>query len=320
MSFFYIFVYTTLVVLYIMFNDNIIYEYPKAERLIIIGDVHGDLKRFKKILINANIINNNMEWIAEPNTVVIQLGDQIDSINRDYRIEEWEKIKDIEMIYFTHYLDMMARPKGCKVISLIGNHEMMNALGIFDYVSKFSNFDSRPSFFKPKGTLSQILSNRPIIVKIGDLLFCHAGLTKSHLDILESQGKDVSYLNDLWKTFILTGQIHINDKDIFNKILIENDGILWSRNLDNEDIIKELLNKLECSYMFIGHTPVNEITMVKNRIWYVDTGLSRAFGNISYQYLEIKNFNIMINTITDNEDIDEIKDMYPLVPLSSGRT
>ena len=286
-----------------MFNDNIIYEYPKANRLIIIGDVHGDLKRFKKILIDASIINDNMEWIANPNTVVIQLGDQIDSINRSDEIQDWEKIKDIEMIYFTHYLDMIAKSKDCAMISLIGNHELMNALGIFDYVSKFSNFDTRHNYFKPNGTLSQILSKRPIIVKIGDLIFCHAGLRKLHLDILESNRKDVSYLNDLWRKFILNGQIDISDKEIFNKILLESDGILWSRSLDNEEIIKKVLNEIRCTYMFIGHTPVNEIMLVKDRVWYVDTGISRAFGNKSYQYLEIQDYKIVIKSITDTESV-----------------
>ncbi len=65
-------------------------EYNNINRIIIIGDVHGDLKRFKKILIDAKIINNRLEWIAEPpNTIVVQLGDQIDSLNRVPGLKEW---------------------------------------------------------------------------------------------------------------------------------------------------------------------------------------------------------------------------------------
>ena len=29
-------------------------------RLVIIGDIHGDIKRFKNILLDAKIINNNI--------------------------------------------------------------------------------------------------------------------------------------------------------------------------------------------------------------------------------------------------------------------
>ena len=45
-----------------------------TDRIIIIGDVHGDIKRFKDILIKSEIINTNLEWIAEPpNTYIILL-------------------------------------------------------------------------------------------------------------------------------------------------------------------------------------------------------------------------------------------------------
>lgn len=283
--------------------DDIVYEYPSANRIIIIGDVHGDLKRFKKILIEAKIINNDLEWIAaDPNTIVVQLGDQIDSLNRIDNLKDWEKIKDIEMINFTHHLDIIAKTKGGAVISLIGNHELMNVLGNFSYVSKLSNFETRQNFFKPSGVLSHMLSKRPIIIKIGDLCFCHAGLTKFHMDTLINNNKDVSYINNIWKRFILNGKVNLEDHDIFNKILLGQDGILWCRNLDNEETVSEILNKIGCTYMFIGHTTVNNISLLNNRIWHVDTGLSRAFGSKSYEYLEIKNHQIIINKINDTDE------------------
>ena len=68
-----------------MYNNNI-YEINNKDinRIIVIGDIHGDIKRFKSILIDSKIINNNFEWIAEPpNTIIVQLGDQIDSLNRN---------------------------------------------------------------------------------------------------------------------------------------------------------------------------------------------------------------------------------------------
>jgi hypothetical protein len=187
-----------------MDNDNIIYEYPMPDRLVIIGDIHGDIKRFKNILLDAKIINNNIEWIAEPqNTIVIQMGDQIDSLNR-IEDNDWEVLEDIEMLKFTDLLDKIASTKGGKVISIIGNHEFMNILGNYTYVSAKSianNEKRRNELFKPGGQLSKILSNRPIIIKIGSLLFCHAGLKESHLFVLQKYNKEIFYLNKLWKTF-----------------------------------------------------------------------------------------------------------------------
>ena len=121
-----------------MSSEEIIYEYQQPDRLVIIGDIHGDIKRFKNILIDAKIINANIEWIAEPkNTIVIQMGDQIDSLNRTTD-NDWEVIEDIEMINFTNILDKLAMVKGGRLISLIGNHEFMNILGNYTYVSSKS--------------------------------------------------------------------------------------------------------------------------------------------------------------------------------------
>ena len=113
-----------------MYNEYL-YELPSHKRIIIIGDIHGDIRRFKNILVKANIINNNLEWIANPpETIILQLGDQIDSMNR-MNNTEWEVLKDYEMIYFTEHLNIIARAKGGYCISLIGNHELMNIIGDF---------------------------------------------------------------------------------------------------------------------------------------------------------------------------------------------
>lgn len=285
-----------------MFNDTPIYEYPHAERIIVVGDIHGDLKRFKNILLDANIINKNIEWIAKPqNTIVIQLGDQIDSTDRLPGIKKWEVLQDIEMLKFTDFLDNISIPKGGRVISLIGNHELMNTVGNFSYVSPNSliTSESRLNKFKPKGDLSYLLSKRPIIIKVGDFLFCHAGLKKIHTDILEKHNKHVSYLNTIWRDYILTGKILYEDKELFDKLILDQDGILWNRQLDEIECTKNLLYDLGCMYMFIGHNTVNNIMCYGNIAWYVDSGISRAYGNTSYEYIDIKNFSINIKKISD---------------------
>ena len=283
-----------------MINDDIIYEYEHNNRIVIIGDIHGDIRRFKDILIDAKIINKNIEWIAEPkNTIVVQMGDQVDSINRDRTLEEWEVLPDIEMIYFTNLLNKIALSKGGRVISLIGNHELMNTIGNYSYVSDKSLKDNykRQELFKPGGTLSAILSQRPLVVKIGQLLFCHAGLTLEHLNILSKYNKDVSYINTIWKNFIKNNAILIEDKEIFENIILDGDGILWTRDLNEKGDLIKMLEKLGCVYMFVGHSVVEQVKLINDHVWYTDTGISRAFGNTSYQYIDIVNNQINIKNV-----------------------
>ena len=284
-----------------MIGDDIIYEYPKCDRLVIIGDIHGDIKRLKTILIDAKIINNNIEWIAEPpNTVVVQMGDQVDSLNRDESIAEWEVLDDVEVIYFTNLLDKFAQSKGGRFISIIGNHEFMNVIGNYSYVSNKSmanNENKRRELFKAKGVLSPILSKRPIVLKIGELFFCHAGLTTKHLELLKKYDKDISYINRIWKNFVLHGNVLKEDKELFDNILLDYNGILWTRELDNQNDLNEMLKSINCTFMFVGHTVMDGIKFYNNKVWYTDTGISRAFGNNKYQYMEIINYHIHIKEI-----------------------
>lgn len=285
-----------------MINEDIIFEYEYNSRIVIIGDIHGDIRRFKDILIDAKIINKNIEWIAEPsNTIVVQMGDQVDSINRDPQLDNWEVLPDVEMIYFTNMLHKIAQSKGGRVISLIGNHELMNIIGNYSYVSSTSLNNSnykRQELFKPGGTLSAILSQRPLIVKIGPLLFCHAGLTLEHLDILDKYNKDISYINTIWKNFIKNNAILIEDKEIFENIILDSNGILWTRDLNNKDDLVKLRDRLGCTYMFVGHTVVERVKLINDFVWYTDTGISRAFGNNSYQYIDIIDNQINIKEVS----------------------
>ena len=282
-----------------IYNDDT-YEYPQADRIVIIGDIHGDIKRFKNILIDASIINNDLEWIAQPqNTIVVQIGDQIDSIDRIPEAEEWEVLTDINMLYFTNSLNKIAITKGGRVISLIGNHELMNVMGNFTYVSQKSNFASRHQFFEPQGTLSSILANMKVVVKIGDMIFCHAGIRKTHLDLLDTKQKDISQLNIMWKSFMTNKIVNNDDVDIFNKIIINDDGILWIRRTDTQEDLDYVMQRLGCVYMFVGHSPVNNIQLIQSKIWYIDSFISRAFGSTSYQYIDVIGKQIIIKTISE---------------------
>lgn len=284
-----------------MLNDSIIYELPHSNRIVVIGDLHGDLKRLTSILIDAKIFNDTLEWIAQPpSTIVVQVGDQVDSLKRDANIEDWEKLPDTEILYFTQSLDSIAKANGGRFISLIGNHELMNIIGNFSYVSPNSlgNPDDRLKQYKPTGTLSNILAMRPLILKVGSLLFSHSFIRKHHLDILDAAKKPVSYVNNLWHQFMSSGRISIDDKDIFDKIILDpTDGILWTRSLDNDDKISEIKQILNIEYAFVGHNSVEKIQLINNFVFLVDTGISRAFGTKSYQYVDIQDNNISVKTI-----------------------
>ena len=72
-------------------------------RLIVIGDVHGDLDKLKKALRIYGIIDNYDEWVCNPpNSIIVQMGDQVDSKMRNMFEEgaetDWEYGVDTDVI------------------------------------------------------------------------------------------------------------------------------------------------------------------------------------------------------------------------------
>ena len=91
--------------------------------LVAIGDVHGDLDDFCAILQRVQLIDEQRHWTGGKATFV-QLGDLID------RGPKPREVLDLMMS-----LDEQAAKAGGQVVSLLGNHEVMNLMGDLRYVS-----------------------------------------------------------------------------------------------------------------------------------------------------------------------------------------
>ena len=151
-------------------NDNVAKRYlttahkkihilPHQRRVIVFGDVHGDLEATLDCFIiakcidkidlpkdksvkNMNSFFKKLKWIGK-DTYVVQLGDQIDRV----RPQKWDRndiTKDnafndegttLEILYLFYYLNELASKDEGRVFSIIGNHEIMNVEADFRYVS-----------------------------------------------------------------------------------------------------------------------------------------------------------------------------------------
>jgi len=94
-----------------------------SESLVAIGDVHGDFDDFVAILQRIGLIDKQNHWKGGKTTFV-QVGDLLD------RGPKPREVMDLMMA-----LEKEAGQAGGRVVSLLGNHEMMNMMGDLRYVT-----------------------------------------------------------------------------------------------------------------------------------------------------------------------------------------
>lgn len=349
--------------------------YEKVDRIVVLGDIHGDYKMVIKLLIMSkvaeivsektiqrvktkksskkinkksskksskqkkqnrlSILESNeiteitssisdvekeykFKWIGGK-THVVQVGDQIDRCRPNgsktcdnpltLRSSEDED-SDTKILKLFTDLHEQAVEHGGAVISLLGNHELLNALGEVQYVSfkglnKFMKkykvdgldfedpIEARKHAFQPGNEYGKFLGcTRNATIVIGSNLFVHAGIVDALARELQLHSyMDVENINIIIKKWLL-GLIQTNQ---VNNLVRSQDSMFWSRILgsipnnmpmsyeDCKDNISEVLKIFKIDKMIIGHTPQSFMFSKDingtcgNKIWRVDNGSSRAF-------------------------------------------
>lgn len=108
---------------------------PSAERIVAVGDLHGDYDAWRAIALAAGVESADGRW-AGGQTTLVQLGDVVD--------REPDSLKIIQDLM---RLQSEARKQGGRVIVLVGNHEAMNMTGDLRYTTpgEFAAFATRNS-------------------------------------------------------------------------------------------------------------------------------------------------------------------------------
>lgn len=198
--------------------------------LYAIGDIHGDiraliicLRDLCKVIVSNNItdkllqtrrdeymiemINRDVDlydtrlydqslgykWIGGTSIVVI-VGDILDNLRRvdDYNNKNIDyPMEEVKMLLFLNTMKFMAQREGGRIITLLGNHDVLNLNGssIDSFVSekalrtkiKISGRDyDRKTFFKIGNYGSVLMSygGFGILVKVNDFVFTHACLLR----------------------------------------------------------------------------------------------------------------------------------------------
>ena len=210
-------------------------------KVYIIGDLEGDYNILYNWLLSQGFIDENLNWIAGTDVYIIQCGDQLD--NGGYSVEFGKLQKESMFLYrrktiddgkyYTNDLylmllmDYLSIKSNNHVLSILGNHEIMNIQQDFRYVNLsplntldeniplppkkrkaafdynfgdsidnvFQYLNERSNFLHKD--FSKLIRRRNFIIRFNDLIISHAGLlkdfiekTNNYFDISDKNGLD----------------------------------------------------------------------------------------------------------------------------------
>jgi hypothetical protein len=279
------------------------------DRIVAVGDVHGDYDNFVTVLRDTGVVDRKGRWVGGK-THLVQVGDVVD------RAAGSRKVMDLLMT-----LEKQAQKAGGYVHALIGNHEAMNVYGDLRYVTpeefaayRDSNSEQvRETFweehikelkksspgakiddayrkkweaqhplgffehrfqFGANGTYGKWIRSHNTVIKINDILFLHGGISPK---------------------YAATGLRAINDRvreelGDFNKLeggmVIDPEGPLWYRGMAQEDgdelhkQVDTVLSSYGVKRIVIGHTHLPGVMLPRDqgRVIDIAVGASKTFG------------------------------------------
>jgi len=154
-----------------------------VERLVALGDVHGDLEQLKNNLREAGVIDANDNW-SGGKAVLVQIGDTID--RGPHSLATYEYLDELQR---------QAEKEGGEVVRLLGNHELMLIQGDHRYLMQAlmeegvsaKELGNKIKALKQKIT-EDIATGRIVGAYFANgRLFTHAGLNTDIRDRLEKE-------------------------------------------------------------------------------------------------------------------------------------
>ena len=256
-------------------------------RVVALGDLHGDLKVAVRTLQAARLLDSQLRWIGGDATLV-QLGDLLD------RGAEERSLWDL-----MERLREEASAAGGQVVQLLGNHEILNALGKagkYIHPMGHSQFgDDRCAAFRPGGDLAAQLAEFPVAAIVGDSVFVHASLpTDATRPMLEKINEDARrWLLGTGRTYPPPALLGGRDSPVWDRTFSDpSDEEPWC---DDCDELRNVLSELGVSRVVVGHTPQSQVNSAcDGAVWRCDTGASRWVMCGECQALEIVGDNVRV--------------------------
>jgi Calcineurin-like phosphoesterase len=277
-------------------------------RVVAIGDVHGDYDQFVTVLKDAGLVDGKLKWTGGT-THLVQTGDRLDRgaqsrkvmdllmrLEKDARKaggmvhpllgnheamnmlgdlryvtpEEFAAFKGTDSQRYRDAIWEQRREERKRR----GESELTSEdRKRFDAETPLGYVEHRLAF-APKGAYGAWLIRQNAVIRIGDTLFLHGGISAKYADF------SLADLNDKIRR-------ELQDPDPLTALVAQDpEGPLWYRGLAQGDPallphLEAVLTRHGCRRMVVGHTPTEGFLIFPRyggRLVMIDVGLSKYYG------------------------------------------
>ncbi len=233
---------------------------PMPQQMFAVGDIHGNVDDLIRLLQAAGVVDSLLRWSFGEGYLVF-LGDFTDRGD-----------KVTELLWLVLYLRHQALLHGGNVLAVLGNHDMMSILGDHRYLHpkyqrlcEYFGLDYWALFDKDS-ELGRYLRSLPVMLKIGDNLFVHAGISEAFLRMRPG----INTVNSAFYQFNTTFPPRLTP---FMDFMLRENGPLWFRGMipeydfrqqGSQQLVDSAAAWFGVNRIIIGHSEMPQISPVFN--------------------------------------------------------
>ena len=225
----------------------------RGQRITAISDIHGQFGLMVRLLQANGVIDEQGRWKAGDAHLVIT-GDVFD---RGPQVTE--------AVWLLLQLQGQARQVGGEVHYLLGNHETMVLSGDVRYVNpKYVDVAKRlkrsvNGLYAKDTVIGEWLYLRPVMLKLGDTVFLHGGISPENLEIaLDMDGTNADYRASLGKP-----KEEVRADPVTARLYDGKRSPIWYRGyLDGQlkpEEVRDLTDRLGIARIVVGHTTQKQV-------------------------------------------------------------
>ncbi|MGH8076620.1 MAG: metallophosphoesterase [Lysobacter sp.] len=225
---------------------------PMPSRLLVASDFEGDFAAFTTLMQGNGVIDAQLHWTYGDGQLVL-VGDMVD---RGRNV--------LPLLWLVYRMEAEAKAAGGAVHYVLGNHEQKLLTGrASDVDRKYLGTirlagQSHQTLWDERSELGRWLRSKPVLIKVGDYLFTHGGVSPDVLALRPTLDQVDSYAASV----LADDPRKITDARA-KAIIWDRMGLLWYRGLAMDMVgmpkaepahVQQVLRHFGVRHVVIGHT------------------------------------------------------------------